>query len=79
MSGTGILGYESDYASELTYDGGGLLVQIGNDEQIVKLLCALDSDRSWLARLSKAARQAVQQFNEKASFEYRSRLIKTHL
>lgn len=79
ISGCPIVGYASEYASELVREGGGIIVAIGDKQKLVDQLCALNSDRRQLIGLTNDAAPAGKRINSMAGFEYRSRLIKAHL
>ncbi|MBD2035402.1 glycosyltransferase [Leptolyngbya sp. FACHB-321] len=80
ISGTPIIGYQSDYAEDLVKDiGGGEFVPIGQWERLGDLLATLSSDRHHLARLIKQAGKNGKRFNSEAVFRERSELIKAHL
>lgn len=79
VSGCPVVGYESGYASEITKDGGGVLVPVGDIAALTDQLCALDSDRARLAALKAQAVPAGERVQRLADFRYRSDLIKAHL
>jgi len=78
-SGCPIVGYKSEYAAGLVENGGGSLVEIGDIEGLVELICALNSNRSRLAELRDGAVPSGKQVQRLADFRYRSDLIKAHL
>jgi len=80
ISGTPIVGYQSDYAEDLVKDmGGGEFVPIGQWERLGDLLATLSNDRPHLARLIQQAGENGKRFNSETVFRERSDLIKAYL
>lgn len=80
ISGTPIVGYDSDYVEDLTERyGGGAFVATHHWEQLGQLIAELERDRSRLATLVRQAGENGKRFNDKAIFQERSALIKQHL
>lgn len=79
ISGCPIIGYHSDFAAELTQDGGGEFVAAGDRKGLADRLCRLAADRSALVALTRAAAESGKRFNDVAVFQHRSELIKAHL
>jgi glycosyltransferase involved in cell wall biosynthesis len=80
VSGTPIVGYESQYVEELTeHHGGGAFVPVHAWQQLGELIAALYHDRSRLAQLIEEAGTNGARFNDEAVFHERSQLIKQHL
>ncbi|XHX78359.1 MAG: glycosyltransferase [Stenomitos frigidus ULC029] len=80
ISGTPIIGYQSDYAEDLAQKfGGGEFVPIGQWERLGDLLATLSSDRPHLARLIQQAGENGKRFNSKVVFRERSDLMKAYL
>jgi glycosyltransferase involved in cell wall biosynthesis len=80
ISGTPIVGYDSDYVQDLTQTrGGGAFVPVHDWQSLGKLIAELDGDRSRLSTLVRQAGENGKRFNDKAVFQERSALIKQHL
>ncbi len=80
ISGTPIVGYQSDYAEDLVHDrGGGEFVPVGQWERLGALLATLSHDRPHLARLIQQAGENGKRFNSEVVFRERSDLLKAHL
>lgn len=80
VSGTPIVGYESQYVEELTENyGGGAFVPVHGWQPLGELIAALYHDRSRLAQLIQEAGSNGARFNDEAVFRERSQLIKRHL
>jgi glycosyltransferase involved in cell wall biosynthesis len=80
ISGTPIVGYQSDYADDLAKEfGGGAFVPVGQWELLGDLLATLSQDRSRLARLIQQAGENGKRFNDEAVFHERSELMKAYL
>lgn len=80
ISGTAIVGYQSDYADDLVKElGGGAFVPIHQWEQLGDLIAILSSDRPRLAQLVQQAGDNGKRFNSEIVFRERSELLKTHL
>lgn len=80
ICGTPIIGYKSDYASELVKrDRGGLFAPIKDWQTLSDLLVDLSKNRQQLSNLIQKASQAGHRFNDTAVFSERSHLIKQHL
>ncbi|MBC7971665.1 MAG: glycosyltransferase [Verrucomicrobia bacterium] len=80
ISGTPIVGYQSDYAEDLVNDrGGGEFVPVGQWERLGALLATLSHDRPHLARLIQQAGENGKRFNSEVVFRERSDLLKAHL
>lgn len=79
-SGTPIVGYQSQYASDLVQDfGGGMFTPILSWQRLGELLFELASDRQQLSQLIVQAAKNGTRFNDHAVFQERSNLIKKHL
>lgn len=80
VSGTPIVGYESQYVEELTeHKGGGAFVPVHDWQKLGKLIADLSQNRQQLSQLIQAAGDNGARFNDEAVFQERSELIKTHL
>ncbi|HEY9641050.1 MAG TPA: glycosyltransferase, partial [Coleofasciculaceae cyanobacterium] len=80
VSGTPIVGYESQYVEELTeHYGGGAFVPVHDWQKLGELIAALYHDRSRLSQLIQEAGTNGARFNDEAVFQERSQLIKQHL
>jgi len=79
ISGCPIVGYGSDFAADITSDGGGEFVATGDTAALAQQLCQLASDRTKLVALTQAAAASGKKFNDVAVFQHRSNLIKQHL
>ena len=78
--GTPIVGYESQYASDLVKDfGGGKFVPVKESKQLGELLLSIDRDRTQLSQLIQQAGKNGTRFHDQAVFQERSNLIKKHL
>jgi len=77
ISGTPIVGYQSEYSRDLTATlGGGSLVPMHDWEALGKRIAVLIADRSKLKGLICDAAKNGERFNDKAVFSERSDLIK---
>jgi glycosyltransferase involved in cell wall biosynthesis len=77
VSGTPIVGYESEYSSDLTaVFGGGSFVPMHDWEALGKRIADLASDRTILKTLIRDAAKNGRRFNDGAVFAERSELIK---
>lgn len=80
ISGTPIVGYQSDYADDLAKElGGGEFVPVGQWELLGDLLATLSRDRARLARLIQQAGENGKRFNSEVVFRERSELMKAYL
>jgi glycosyltransferase involved in cell wall biosynthesis len=80
MHATPIVGYESGYSRELvSKNGGGLLVEGGNFEELGAALVRIDQDRRFLADLLARARMDGRRFGADEVFRARSDLIMKYL
>ena len=80
ISGTPIVGYQSNYADDLVKEfGGGEFVPVGQWELLGDLLATLSQDRSRLAQLIQQAGENGKRFNDEAVFRERSELMKAYL
>lgn len=80
VSGTSIVGYESQYVHDLTrHKGGGSFVPVKDWQQLGQRIAELANDRAALAQLIQAAGDNGARFNDAAVFHERSELIKHHL
>jgi glycosyltransferase involved in cell wall biosynthesis len=80
VCGTPIVGYHSEFAQDLVKDyGGGQFVNIGDWQQLGKLIERLSQDRTLLAQLIQQAGRNGTRFNDEAVFRDRSELIKKYL
>ena len=80
LSGTPIVGYQSDYADDLVKEfGGGEFVPVGQWELLSNLLVTLSRDRAHLAHLIQQAGENGARFNSEAVFRERSHLLKAYL
>lgn len=80
ICGTPIVGYESQYASDLVKDfGGGKFVPVKESKQLGELLLSIDRDRTQLSQLIQQAGKNGTRFHDQAVFQERSNLIKKHL
>lgn len=78
--GTPIIGYQSQYASDLVQDfGGGMFAPINGWKRLGELLVDLASDRQQLSQLIVQAGKNGTRFHDQAVFQERSNLIKKHL
>ncbi len=80
ISGTPIVGYDSNYVADLTHrHGGGALVPVYHWQALGNVIAELDRDRPKLATLVHQAGENGKRFNDEAVFQERSALIKQHL
>ncbi|MBW4691412.1 MAG: glycosyltransferase [Lyngbya sp. HA4199-MV5] len=80
ISGTAIVGYQSDYADDLVKElGGGAFVPIHQWEKLGDLIATLSNDRPRLATLVQQAGENGKRFNSEVVFRERSELLKAHL
>ncbi|MBW4470759.1 MAG: glycosyltransferase [Stenomitos rutilans HA7619-LM2] len=80
ISGTAIVGYQSDYADDLVKElGGGAFVPIHQWKQLGDLITTLSSDRPRLAQLVQQAGENGKRFNSEVVFHERSKLLKAYL
>lgn len=80
ISGTAIVGYQSDYADDLVKEhGGGAFVPIHQWEQLGDLIVTLANDRPRLAQLVQQAAENGTRFNSEVVFRERSDLLKAYL
>jgi glycosyltransferase involved in cell wall biosynthesis len=80
ISGTPIVGYQSDYAQDLVKDlGGGEFVPVGQWEHLGDLIATLSRERERLAGLIQQAGENGKRFNSEVVFRERSDLLKAHL
>lgn len=78
--GTPIIGYQSQYVSDLVKDfGGGKFVPVLKWKQLGELLVDLVSDRQQLSHLIQQAGKNGTRFHDQAVFQERSNLIKKYL
>jgi glycosyltransferase involved in cell wall biosynthesis len=78
--GTPIIGYHSQYASDLVKDfGGGVFAPTHDWKQLGELLVDLSRDRQQLSQLIVQAGKNGTRFHDQAVFQERSNLIKKHL
>lgn len=80
QSGTPLIGYDSEYASDLVQGSvAGAFVPVGEWQALAQLLYDVDRDRPLLSeRIGIAASQGTR-FSDDSVFRERSELIKTHL
>ena len=77
ISGTPIVGYESNYASDLIrHNLGGVLTK-GEPQQLAEAVARLVADRPALASLTRAAAADGYPFTDTSVFRHRSDLIKS--
>jgi glycosyltransferase involved in cell wall biosynthesis len=74
--GTPIVGYENEYAKDLTVSGGGCLSTNGDPDALASELFGLSVDRSRFASLVREAANVGKRFTDEAVFEHRAGLIK---
>ncbi|MCU0535029.1 MAG: glycosyltransferase [Hydrococcus sp. Prado102] len=80
VCGTPIVGYQSEFAQDLVKDyGGGQFVDLGDWQQLGKLIERLSQDRTFLAQLIQQAGRNGTRFNDESVFRDRSELIKKYL
>jgi glycosyltransferase involved in cell wall biosynthesis len=80
MSGLPILGFESAYANDLTFEyGGGATVPVGDVDALAELVKTYINDRNARNELSRAALSSGKRFSERSVFRHRSDLIKEYL
>ncbi|XGV96687.1 MAG: glycosyltransferase [Leptolyngbya sp. BL-A-14] len=80
ISGTPIVGYQSDYADDLVKElGGGAFAPIHQWDALGDLIAALSSDRPRLAQLIQQSSENGRRFNSEVVFHERSNLLKAHL
>jgi len=79
ISGCPIIGYHSNFAAELTHDGGGAFVPNGDRNGLAARLGRLSANRDELIAITRAAAESGKRFNDVAVFQHRSELIKTYL
>jgi glycosyltransferase involved in cell wall biosynthesis len=79
ISGTPIVGYQSEYSRDLTAVlGGGSLVPMHHWEALGRRIADLAADRSKLKGLIRDAAKNGERFNDRAVFSERSDLIKQY-
>jgi colanic acid/amylovoran biosynthesis glycosyltransferase len=74
---TPIIGFESAYSKDLTTEGGGQLVPMGDVGSLAAEIKRLSDQRQQLLELIKQAQRIGTYFTDNAVFEHRSNLIKT--
>lgn len=80
ISGTPIVGYKSDYATDLVGDrGGAIFAEIGDINQLSDSICILANNRNYLSSLIHQASQNKSIYSDRVVFEHRSALIKSFL
>lgn len=78
-SGSPIIGYSSGYPRDLTEDGGGRFVNVGESHALGDLIAELAGpDRTVLADLMTAAAVAGSELDDVGVFKHRSELITEH-
>lgn len=76
---TPIVGYRSDYPEDLIKNGGGELVEQGNQQALFEKIVYLDENRMSLKNLILKAGQAGQGLTDEKVFTHRAELIKKKL
>lgn len=76
---TPIVGYASDYPSDLIQHGGGLLVEQANEYALFEKIVHLDENRDLLNELILKAGEAGHNLTDEKVFSHRAELIKSVL
>ena len=80
ISGTPIVGYETEYSKDLIRkEGGGLLTPADDSAALAATVSNLLSDRQRLARFAELAAAAGRQYSDDQVFAHRSQIMKTLL
>jgi colanic acid/amylovoran biosynthesis glycosyltransferase len=80
VSACPLVGYRSVFAQDLVSSGrGGLLVPVGDVDELAANLALLATDRRMLGKLIGGAAADGEPFDDETVFRHRSELIKSHL
>ncbi len=80
MCGTPIVGYRSDFASDLVAEfGGGMFSEMNSIQELADIVERLATDRPKLISLTQQAASSGTSFSDEGAFRHRSDLIKRYL